>query len=99
MVAIFLLTKVQEPQTPAQKAGLVGTLGREFVDSWRDLGNDNYLAATSKPLTTQDVTRLTGIADGAAGTFIVSGIESYFGLANRDIWEWIQAMKDRDGPT
>ena len=97
MSSIFLLTKVQESLTPAQKTSLADALGREFSDSWRDLGNDNFLVATSKPLTTQDVTRLLEIDEGAAGTYIVSGIESYFGMASMSIWEWLKAMKERDG--
>lgn len=96
MVTLFLFTKVQEPQTLQQKANLVAALNAEFRDSWRDIGNDNYLVATSRPLIAQDVTKLASVSDGQAGSYIVTNLEPYFGWANKTIWEWIKAMKDRD---
>lgn len=96
MVVLFLLTKVQEPQNPGQKTALVSSLNTHFPDSYRDIGNDNYLVATSRPLIAQDVTKQIGISDGIAGSYLVTGLEPYFGWANKTIWDWIKAMKDRD---
>ena len=96
MVTIFLFTKVQEPQTPDQKVTLEVSLNSEFHDSWRDVGNDNYLVATSKPLITQDVTKLAGVTDGVAGSYVVTNLEPYYGWASKGIWEWIKTMTERD---
>ena len=97
MATIFILTKVQEAQTPAQSKSLVDALTKEFPDSWHDLGNSSYLVATPKPLITQDITKLAGISGGTAGSYLVTNLDSYFGWANRSTWEWIKAMKERDG--
>ena len=94
MVAIYLFTKVQEQQTPAQKLHLTTALTAEFPNSWRDIGNDNYLVATGKPLITQDVTKLAGVTEGQAGAYIVTNTDPYFGWANRAIWEWMTTMRE-----
>ena len=94
MTSIFLFTKVQDAQTPAQKLAIEVALEAQFKDSWRDLGNGSYLVATSKPLITQDVTRLAGVADGHAGAYIVTTTDPYFGWASNSIWEWMRTMKE-----
>ena len=97
MAAIFILTKVQEVQTPSQHESLIATLNKEFPERWFALGNENYLVATSKPLITPDITKLTGVVDGAQGSYLVTNLDSYYGWANASIWEWIKAMRELDG--
>lgn len=96
MVSLFLFSKVQEPQTPQQKTSMIAALSANFPDAWRDVGNGNFIVATSKTLITQDVANLVGITSGNAGAYIVTNLEPYYGWANKTIWEWIKAMKDRD---
>lgn len=82
MVGIFLLTKVQEAQTPQQKQILEAALVGAFPDSWRDIGNGSYLVATSKSMITQDISGAAGITGGEAGSYIVTSLQPYYGWAS-----------------
>ena len=95
-MAIFLLTKVQETLSPEQRKKLEAALAERYVEGWRDIGNGNYLVASSKPLTTQDFSSDLGIVDGSVGAYLVSVVDSYYGWANRSIWDWIKAMRERN---
>lgn len=97
MVAIFLLTKVQDPLTPEQKKVLEASLSKEFPDFWREAGNGTYLVATSKPMIPQDISGSLGISVGNAGSYIVTVMEPYYGWAGKAIWDWMKTVSARDG--
>ena len=96
MAVIYLLTKVQDGQTPEQKSALLAALKTEFPDTWRDIGNDCYLVASSKPMITQDISTSAQITAGAAGAYLITKLDPYYGWASKSIWEWVTTMKDRD---
>lgn len=93
MASIYLLSKVQNAATSEQRTWINASIVMNFPDRWRDIGNDCYLVATTKPMVTEDVSVLAGIKDGQAGTYIVTKMDPYYGWANKTIWEWVREMQ------
>lgn len=95
VMAIYLLTKVQEPLNEGQKLSIEEGLTRVVPDRWREVGNGSYLAFTDKPLTIQDFSLSLGLATGSCGAYLVTEVDSYYGWASRAIWDWIKTMRDQ----
>lgn len=93
MAVIYLLTKVQEPQTPDQRLKLHAALQEHFPEKWHGVGQDCYLVATNRPILTEELSRELKIADGEVGSYIVTNLDPYYGYANRSIWEWVRNMR------
>lgn len=89
MAAIYVLIKVGEPQTPEKRSKIEADLASNFTKGWRKLENGSYLVATENPLLTREVSDMAGISDGLAGSYIVTKMDSYYGWAGQEVWEWI----------
>ena len=89
MAQIFLLAKIGLPLSEEARANLEGALDMRFPQAWRAIGNGSYLLATTMVRITQDISTEIGITDGHFGEFLVTDIGSYFGWADRSLWEWI----------
>ena len=61
--------------------------------------NDFYTVAPGRwmisapGMTTNGISDALGITDGSRGTGIVFAFNSYFGRANPQVWEWINAKQ------
>lgn len=57
----------------------------------RPLSDGVWLIIAPFTTTTTELSDRLGISDGGSGAAIVVRVESYFGRAPSDVWEWIRA--------
>lgn len=58
-----------------------------YPDNFLDIGLRRWLVAA--PGTTKDVSDKVLLQPGSGMSGIVVGVESYFGIASPEIWEWL----------
>jgi len=92
MATVYILVKVGEPQEPEKISTIEANLASKFANRWRRLQHGSYLVAADEPLLTRDVSDMTGISDGQVGSYIVTRMDSYYGWAGQEVWEWISTF-------
>ncbi len=85
-MAIFLIVPITNPQGIERELEALQTAQRvDFIK----LPSTGF--AVSYTGTTQELSNITGISDGKAGTAVVAAISSYYGRAPTNIWDWIKS--------
>jgi len=88
-MGIFIVFRVTQPEK------LKAAIEERFCRNSFDLGNNEWLISDRG--TAKDVSDKIGITDredADLGSAIVFGMESYFGRASIDIWEWIKTKAE-----
>ena len=86
-MSIFVILRVTDI------AALKAAIEKEFAENHFDLGRGQWLV--SSKLAANEVSDKLGITGdngkSVVGPAMVVKIESYFGRASKDIWDWIKA--------
>lgn len=99
MATVFLLAKVGDRQTDEQIRTLAEKLETAFPNRARSIGVDSHLVAAPIGTVSRDIGESIGLTDmqgSATGTYIITPITAYWGIADRSIWEWISTMVAAD---
>ena len=83
-MTIFIVANIH----PEQDATFTGRIAERFPSNYYEIGRGQWLVAfdgTAKALWE----KLVGDADPATQRCVVFGIGGYWGVASRDIWEWM----------
>ncbi|MHB1102590.1 MAG: hypothetical protein ACYC0C_07390 [Devosia sp.] len=67
-----------------------------FPDDSRHLGPGQWLIAVDG-LTTKEIADKVGASSGEKGRMFISALGSYWGWHETDLWEWIEARKNKVG--
>lgn len=81
MNVFVILADTDEPK-------LVAAIAEHFKDNFLKVGPGQWFVAASG--TSVDVSNTLGITTGATSTGIVLSINSYYGRASTNIWEWLK---------
>ncbi len=83
-MAIFVVFRVKA------SACMRAAIARTYPENSLDLGNNEWLISTKgTPKTVSDSLGITSNPD-TIGAAIVFSVDSYFGRASPEIWEWIK---------
>lgn len=86
-MAIFVIFRVGDP------AAIRAALERHFPNDHRDLGDNEWLVSGSG--TAQEISNRLGVTDGTSGAAIIFSMQSYYGRAPTDIWDWIKTKAEQ----
>lgn len=85
-MAIFLVIPTTDPSTV--KESLSGLREKDDLNFY-ELPRGEFIVSYKG--TSQELSNLVGISDGAVTNAIVASVSSYYGRASTDIWEWVKA--------
>jgi hypothetical protein len=86
MNAFAVMSKAENPALDA-------AVEKEFPGTHLKLASNTWLV-TAKGLTTREVSEKIGVKPGGISGVVVAKIDSYFGFASRDIWEWLKVKTE-----
>jgi hypothetical protein len=89
-MAIFLI--IPTGDSSGIKNSLVSHKSSDAVEFYA-LPKDEFIVFYSG--TCKEISDILGISDGSSGTAVVAKIDSYYGRASTDIWEWIKSRWDK----
>lgn len=78
---------------PSENQLLISELQRLFPGDHLKVGPGQWLV--SAPRTAKEISDSLGISDGKTGTALVFTVGAYFGRAQADIWDWMNARMQR----
>jgi hypothetical protein len=78
---------------PSENQLLISELQRLFPGDHLKVGPGQWLL--SAPRTAKEISDSLGISDGKTGTALVVSVGAYFGRAQADIWDWMNARMQR----
>ena len=81
MIVFVILAETDEPK-------LATAIASHFKDNFLKVGPGQWLVAGSG--TSVDVSNILGITTGETSSGIVVSINSYYGRASTNIWEWLK---------
>lgn len=84
-MAVFAIIAQPNPNTEK----LAAVIAKTFPDSHLQLGDKNWLVATTG--TPKELSDKLGITDGRNGAAVVVLMAGYYGRASNDIWNWVKA--------
>lgn len=86
-MAIFVVFKVSDPHL------MRAAIARVFPNDHLDLGDNEWLISARG--TAQEVSNRLGLApENEAGSAIIFSMQSYYGRASTNIWEWIKTKAE-----
>ena len=87
-MTIFVVLRVQDA------ARMKAALAEKYPEDHLDLGNDEWLVSAKG--TAKGLSDHLGVTSdpATAGNAIIFSMDSYFGRASADIWEWIKAKSE-----
>jgi hypothetical protein len=85
-MAIFVIFNVDNP------AGMRASIEREFPKDNFDLGANEWLISAKG--TAQELSQRLGVSTGEASSAIIFSMQSYFGRASTNIWDWIKTKAE-----
>lgn len=85
-MAIFLVVPTANP---AEIKNALEHKHREAVLDFKELPKGEFLVSFKG--TSEELSNIAGISDASSGLGIVIRVDSYYGRASNDIWEWIKS--------
>lgn len=85
-MAIFLVVPTAKP---AEIKNALDHKHRDGVLDFRELPHGEFLVSFKG--TSEELSNIIGISDASSGLGIVVRVDSYYGRASTDIWEWIKS--------
>lgn len=84
-MAMFMIVPINNPAgIEVQLSTLKASNGLDFIK----LPVSGFMVSYHG--TSQELSNLLGITEGASGTGVVASISSYYGRAPTDIWDWVK---------
>jgi hypothetical protein len=85
---LFAIFAASNPEAMKQK---LSSSQDKFSFLSKPTSEESWLVIAPNTVTTKELSDALGITDGAVSAAVVVRVESYYGRANNDIWEWIAA--------
>lgn len=85
-MAIFLIVPTAQP---AEIKKALEQKDRDGLLDFKELPHSEFLVSYKG--TSEELSNITGISDASSGLGIVVRVDSYYGRASTDIWEWIKS--------
>lgn len=86
-MAIFVIFKVSDP------AALRTAILTNFPADHFDLGSNEWLISGRG--TAQEISDRLGLSTGVVGSGIIFSMQSYYGRASSNIWDWIKTKSEQ----
>jgi hypothetical protein len=82
-MSLFAIIRASEPEK------LKAAIEKTYENNFKSIGPREWLV--SDKASPEEVSNKLGISEGESGTGMVLKVDAYFGRAQKDIWDWMEA--------